>query len=658
MHSATSTAGGWLYASMGSPLRMIAAALACATLALTLFTSAATAQVPRGLTLSTGWETRVEPAGPAEPQLPPPEENAPEGSRPPGPTVRAPRASQVRGPEAWQRTEVPNVFESRAIASLYPGTVRRYRVSFRGPATPPGWRWRLQFEQVRRAARVYLNGRFIGGNRDPYTPFALEARGLKPRQRNTLLVIVDNRKDGRLPEGWWNWGGIVRPVHLRPVGHAHFSGAGWMSRVRCRGPARNCKAEVLLDGVLERRGGPRIDPRVGVRLRSPTGQVIRKTFRLPKQRAQRRRVQLRVPVRGPKLWSPEQPNLYTARLELRDAGRVQQIERRRIGLRQVEVKGGLLYLNNRRVHLRGASIHEDFPRKGAALSSREMSRIVAELKELGANVTRAHYLMNDRLLEKLDRAGIMVWNQSPIWQRDHGANLFRYPSQRARAVLTVRRTVRAARSHPSVITHSVANELAFTPDRKAGTKTFLTNAAKWARDIDPTIPISLDIKSRLGLPEQFTYRLFDMLGINQYFGWYGWVENFNDLRPYLQEMRDRYPSHALVLTEFGSEARPELANAPLEQKGGYAFQADHTSRTLQVVDSTPWLSGAIYWTLREFEIYPGWTGGAGRRPPEFEPNTRHHKGLLSYFGTKKPAWHVVRAHYARTPVYAQARPRR
>ena len=71
-------------------------------------------------------------------------------------------------------------------------------------------------------------------------------------------------------------------------------------------------------------------------------------------------------------------------------------------------------------------------------------------------------------------------------------------------------------------------------------------------------------------------------------------------------------------------------------------------RTLDVVDRSSALSGAIHWTLREFEIYPGWTGGAGRRPGAVK-NTRHHKGLLDYFGNKKPAWHVAREHFRRVP---------
>ena len=105
------------------------------------------------------------------------------------------------------------------------------------------------------------------------------------------------------------------------------------------------------------------------------------------------------------------------------------------------------------------------------------------------------------------------------------------------------------------------------------------------------------------------------------------------------------------MTEFGAEGRPELADAPLDKKGGYAFQAMHADRTLDVVDRTPYLSGGIYWTLREFEIYPGWTGGAGRRPPQFEPNTRHHKGLLTYEGERKPAWQVVHDRFSRVPLY-------
>ena len=213
----------------------------------------ALAAAPRELTLSRGWEVRVAVAAPAEPQPAPPEETAPEGAGPAIPATAAGVAAQAPG--EWRATQIPSVFDTRALPSLYPGQVRRYRLSFRGPPTPRGFSWLVRFESVRRNATVFLNGRRIGRNVDPYTPFTLEARGLRPGRPNELVVIVDGRKNPDLPEGWWNWNGIVRPVALVPAGPAHIEDLGTMSRVSCRGPARGCRAELLLDGQLQRRAG-------------------------------------------------------------------------------------------------------------------------------------------------------------------------------------------------------------------------------------------------------------------------------------------------------------------------------------------------------------------------------------------------------------------
>ncbi|MBN1528293.1 MAG: hypothetical protein JW895_04495 [Thermoleophilaceae bacterium] len=610
--------------------------------------AAASSAPPRSVPLSAGWEVRTDAAAPAPPQAPPPEETAPEGEASSAPATPPGRAAGVASP--WQPAQVPSVFESRALAPLYPGSVRRYRVTFTGPATPPGFRWRILFESVRRKATVFLNGRRIGRNTDPYTPFAVDARGLRPERPNELTVIVDSRKNPKLPEGWWNWGGIVRPVHLEPVGRAHVRDLGTMSEVRCRGPARRCRASLLVDGVLENLGRRPIDPRLEVRLRSPRGRTIVRSVRLGRLAGDRRRVRATVRIPRPQLWDPESPRLYSARLTLRDRGQVQQVVRRAIGLRSVTVKRAHLYLNNRRIQLRGASIHEDMPAHGAALTEADMDSYVRELKGLGANLTRSHYLLNDRLLERFDRAGILVWNEAPIWQRDHGANLLWRPAERRRALTSVARTVKAGRSHPSVLTHSVANELSFSPDAKPGTRIFLDRARELAEDLDPTIPISVDTKGRPGYGEQFTYGRFKLLGVNQYFGWYRWVSNFDDLEPFIYEQRDHYPRTAIVMTEFGAEALPTLATEPVTRRGSYAFQSFHALRTLDVVDRSPVLSGAIYWTLREFEIYPGWTGGVGR-DPRYGRNTRHNKGLIDYDGNPKPAYYAVRDRFLRTPLY-------
>ncbi len=602
---------------------------------------------PKPVNLDSGWQIRDLAAAPAPPQPEPPPEGAEAGKTS---RVIKGRASQA---SAFRPVAVPSVFDHDARPELYPGTAKEYRLVFTAPKVA-GFKWAFAFEQARRRTTVLLNGRRLGVSIDPYTPFLFDAKGLKPGTTNTLSVIVDNRKDPRLPEGWWNWGGITRPVRMIPVGSVSYRDLGLMSDVKCKGPARRCKAKLLIDGVISklpkvpRKLQKKLQPKLSIRLKSPTGRITKKTYTLRGLRSARRRQKLELKVPAPKLWSPDRPLLYSATVTISYRGRETQRETRKVGLRSVTVKRGLLYLNNRAINLRGASIHEDMPNHGAAITGADMDTIVRELKEVGANVTRAHYVLSEGLLRRLDKAGIMVWNQAPIWQRDGGGKLLRIPVERARAYAQVERTVKAARSHPSVITHATANELALSPDRVSYTRTFLRVAAARARALDPTLPISIDIKTRASLEEQFAYSDYDIIGINQYFGWYPWVADFNLLAPFLLQMHDNYPDKALVMTEFGAEARPEYANSPASMMGSYAFQSNHVERNMALVDSLPFMSGAVHWTLREFEIYPGWRGGAPNGPGR---NTRHYKGVLTYDGGKKPAWNVLRDHFARTPLY-------
>ena len=647
--------------------------LTAALLAGLCLPAGAIAAPPKPMKLESGWEIRDLVNTPPAPTPPPPSES---GEGEVGSTEQAPAPVEPFNPN-WKATRVPGVFSADANPSLFGGTAKQYRVRFMAPPKASGYTWAVRFDGSHRRTTAFLNGRRIGVSIDPYTPFELPAKGLRAGRENELVVTVDSRKDPRLPEAWWNYGGIVRPVSLVPRGRANIKDIGLLSNVTCAGPATGCKAGVKIDGILSKlprepqRLGTRVrvvgngknrrrvvervklpmpQPKLVVKLRSPQGKLTRKTFALKGARSGRRRiegVEMRVP--GPRLWSPDNPQLYSASASLVYKGRTEEVARKKIGLRSVKVVRGELRLNNRPINIRGASIHEDMPGHGAALTDADMDTIVRELKEAGANTTRAHYLMNERLLQRFDKAGIMVWNQAPIWQRDHGANLLAVASERRRAMAQLERTVLGARNHPSVITHSVSNELSFTPDRKAGTRRYLIDGAETARNLDPTIPISLDIKGRPGFEEQFVYENFDMIGINQYFGWYPWVEDFNTLEPYLREMNDLYPNHAKVMTEFGAEGRADMNEFPPETLGTYAFQANHVNRTLDLVDRLPFMTGAIHWTMREFEINPGWLGGVRTNRPG--RNTRHYKGVLTYNGARKPAWQAMRDHYARTPLY-------
>ncbi len=66
---------------------------------------------------------------------------------------------------------------------------------------------------------MWLNGRKLGTNSDPYAPFSLPATSLRPeRPERAGRAGRQLRRPGAVPEDWWNWGGIVRAVTLEPAG--------------------------------------------------------------------------------------------------------------------------------------------------------------------------------------------------------------------------------------------------------------------------------------------------------------------------------------------------------------------------------------------------------------------------------------------------------
>ncbi|MGI8801759.1 MAG: glycoside hydrolase family 2 protein [Solirubrobacteraceae bacterium] len=555
----------------------------------------------------------------------------------------------------WRTVSVPHVFDARALPALFGGTVGWYRLHFTTPATQAGYAWAMRFAESRRITQVWLNGRFIGSHADAYTAFQLDLGALQPGAENTLVVRVDNRKGVEPREGWWNWGGLVRPVSLIPLGPVAVSDLGLMPDLTCRSPGV-CTGRLLVDAVIANRSAQTLTPTLELTLTPPGGSSggVQTSTLAPGTLGPGERANLRfsVPLDEPlQTWSPDRPSLYAATLRTRDGAAVTQIDHMAIGMRRAENRGGLLYLNGRQIQLRGASIEEDVPGRGPALTPTDEQRVVEELQALHANVTRSQYPLSAGLLDRLDRAGILVWTQAPIYHRD---DLLHTTGQRAAALATLRESVLATRNHPSILTQSIANELTPVPDIVPGTKAYIDAAVPLVRELDPAVPVSIDLLSYPNFPAQETYQQFDLLGISNYYGWYPGkaghsTANISGLGPFMQVAHARYPGQALVMTEFGAEAS---ITGPVTEKQTFAFQTRYLQQTLATVATLPFLNGAIYWTLREFAVKPHWNGGPPR--PSIPDTSIHHKGLISYGGQPKPAFAVAAELFARTPLYRLA----
>jgi Glycosyl hydrolases family 2, TIM barrel domain/Glycosyl hydrolases family 2, sugar binding domain/Glycosyl hydrolases family 2 len=550
--------------------------------------------------------------------------------------------------QPWTPVAIPNDFNPTVSSTSDSAAVGWYEVAFKGPPITSGRSWRVAFEGVRRNAEVWLNGYELGTNSDPYAPFSLPATSLIPDGENLLVVRVDNvRGRGSLPEDWWDWGGIMGPVSLQPAGRLSLNDLGVLPELHC---SYHC-GDMQVQGTLHNNSNASLNPDVVVKVTPPSGASW--SYRQRQRRlasGTSTAVSFRVPVHGrPALWSPDNPLLYRVEVKTVVGNRVEDDDTVQTGMRSVQVRGGTLYLNGRRLWLHGAAIHEDIDGRGAALADGDIDTIVSELRSVGANVTRAHYLLSPRLLDALDQAGIMVWAQPPV---DHADGALKSAAGRRRALSALRSTLIGDRSHPSVIVDSVGNELTPTPDRSPGTRAYLQQAIALARQLNPGVPVALDTYCYPGFPAQKIYSKLNVLGISSYFGWYPGlarhsIANFNGLQPFLRQSHARYPKLALVVSEFGAES---LFDGPQQQKGTYAFQSNYVQQTLGVVDRLPFMNGAIYWTLREFAVSPGWTGGV-TLPAGATPDGLHHKGLIAYDGTEKPAFAVAQKLFGTQPSF-------
>ena len=254
---------------------------------------------------------------------------------------------------------------------------------------------------------------------------------------------------------------------------------------------------------------------------------------------------------------------------------------------------------------------------------------------------RTHYPLHPYTHELADRLGMLIWSEIPVYSVKTA--VLKEPSVRRLAVKELSRNIEANSNHPSVIVWSIGNELSSQPGPVQ--VAYINAAVKFAKEMDPTRPVGIAVAAYpSSLCQAAEYKSIDVLGLNDYFGWYpgpsGQIFDRTKLSGYLDAVRACYPDKAIMITEFGAEANRD---GPVEEKGTWAFQQDWINYQLGVFATKPWLGGAIYWALNEFWVRPNWEGGNPRPTSPI-----HQKALVTYDGVRKPAWADVQRSYTTT----------
>jgi beta-glucuronidase len=552
--------------------------------------------------------------------------------------------------DGWSPTAVPNAWNATdQTPESMKGTIGWYRKDFRLPSSSRRYDWILRFESVNYRTRAWLNGKPIGTNRGAYLPFELRipARALRRGGTNRLVVRVDNvRRSFDLPPaglsrtaiptgGWWNYGGILREVYLRKVERAAIETVQVLPELPCRTCAATVTARVTVRNITNRTQS------IGV-----SGRFGSQRFRLGSQRVQpgrSARFTDGIRVSGPRLWSPKRPSLYSTSFNVTAGGRSVGGYRARSGIRSFKRINGRLTLNGLPVNIQGVGMHEDHRSVGFALNNEMRDELIKDARDLGATMLRAHYPLHPYFHERADELGMLIWSEIPMY----GMKTEKIKNVVVRKVAAneLRDNVLANGTHPSIVIWSVGNELSSKPGPVQGD--YMRRAADLARSLDPTRAIGYAVAGYPTAGCHTEYAPLDVIGINDYFGWYpgpgGQLADRTYLSEYLDGVRACYPNHAIMVTETGAEAN---RNGPVEEKGTFQFQQDYINYHYDVYKTKPWLSGALYWALKEFRVRPEWEGGNPRPQPPI-----HQKGVVAFDGTRKPAYTDLQRHFTQTNQY-------
>ncbi len=327
----------------------------------------------------------------------------------------------------------------------------RYRTRFRVPADWKDRRVRLVFDGVMTDAAVTLNGRSAGPvHQGGFTRFRYDVSGLLrcgegAANENVLEVEVakvsadPDTERGERSADYWVFGGIYRQVWLEALPAQAIEQVAIDARAD-----GEFHADVTLAFVHD---ADRIDAAVEASDGSGHGPAF--ATAVPGGGAGRVRLSARLPA--PRAWTAETPHLYTLHLSLRRGGEVLHRFRQRFGFRTFAVRDGDgLYLNGRRLLLKGVNRHSFRPDTGRVLTREDCYADARLIRSLNMNAVRmSHYPPDEAFLDACDELGLYVLDELSGWQHAHGTPVGRR---------LVREMIERDVNHPSILLWANGNE--------------------------------------------------------------------------------------------------------------------------------------------------------------------------------------------------------
>ncbi len=332
-----------------------------------------------------------------------------------------------------------------------------YVKSFTPSIEDKGKRTLIDFEGIMYLGDVYLNGKKIGGTDYGYVGFEIDITKDVRYGEENVIAVYSNTADPKNSR-WYTGGGLFRDVNIVYTDNElYFNRHPLYITTR-----ENRYVDMSVDVQCKTR---QTDITFQVIITAPDGTVVSdRKHEMKRNRSYKFGQEFSLPtieINDAQLWDCEHPSLYSATVRLlRKDGSVSDEVTKRFGIREVAlIPGKGLWLNGKKVLLKGYANHHTLGALGAAAYPRAMEKRIKLMKDYGMNHIRtSHNPYSESFLDLCDEYGILVvdelydkWNDQYVGGgRSHFTDLW---------MGHVAEFIKRDRNHPCIVLWSMGNEL-------------------------------------------------------------------------------------------------------------------------------------------------------------------------------------------------------
>ena len=284
-----------------------------------------------------------------------------------------------------------------------------YRIAFDVPEFKEGKKCTIIFDGAMSHANVYINGEKATSRPYGYTSFNVDATPfIKEGEKVVLAVRLENLIES---SRWYPGAGIYRNVHVIVTEDAHVPVYGTQLTTPV---IEHDYAKVNLKTKLDMPADKTIENyTITTEIKDAEGNIVasnnKKGCKYDGGLFEQNFV-----VESPKLWTLDNPVLYTAESKIYEGENLKDTYSTTFGFRTIKIipnKG--FYLNGERTQFKGVCNHHDLGPLGGIANEAGIRRQVRILKDMGCNAIRtSHNMPAPELVKACDEMGMMLMLES------------------------------------------------------------------------------------------------------------------------------------------------------------------------------------------------------------------------------------------------------